>query len=317
MNSRIILAKNIHIDKQYTNVLSYSEQQMLELCRSQGHLIAEATDYSFLRTTGNISTGFTYEQCLQANYIAFQNPDYSNKWFFAWIDDVIYKGENNTIITFTIDAWSTWFDKWQKKPCYIIREHVNNDAIGVNTIPENLDVGDVVEEYEQEDISLSEYYWVGVLTSHDPEYNTQFNTPITVYNKNVMAKKLCLFDASDLSNLVNLGLFLMATNSQGHNDDIDSVFFIPDLLINRATLQQRIGTYGGQNYYFYLTPNDFDIKELAVNIPKVHSFQGVNIKNNKCFCYPYNYLFVSNNIGNNNIYKYENFSNSNKLFQLY
>ena len=51
MNSRIILVKNIYIDKQYTNVLSYTENQMLTLCRSQGHLIAEATDYSFLRPT--------------------------------------------------------------------------------------------------------------------------------------------------------------------------------------------------------------------------------------------------------------------------
>ena len=29
-----------------------------------------------------------YGTALTANYIAFQNPDYSNKWFFAFIDDV-------------------------------------------------------------------------------------------------------------------------------------------------------------------------------------------------------------------------------------
>ena len=73
---------------------------MLELCQS--NLVAQADNYSFLRPTGSIMAGFTYAQCLQANYIAFQNPDYSNKWFFAWIDDVIYKGDKNTEITFTI-----------------------------------------------------------------------------------------------------------------------------------------------------------------------------------------------------------------------
>ena len=31
MNSRIILVKNIEIDKEYTNVLSDTEEQMLEL----------------------------------------------------------------------------------------------------------------------------------------------------------------------------------------------------------------------------------------------------------------------------------------------
>ena len=89
MNSKIILVKNINTDKEYTNVLSYSENDMLALCRSEGHLIAEANDYSFIRQTGTIMAGFTYAQCLQANYIAFQNPDYSNKWFFAWVDDVV------------------------------------------------------------------------------------------------------------------------------------------------------------------------------------------------------------------------------------
>ena len=144
MNSKILLVKNIHIDRQYTNVLSYSEAQMLELC--QANLVAQADNYSFLRPTGSIMAGFTYSQCLQANYIAFQNPDYSNKWFFAWIDDVIYKGDKNTEITFTVDAWSTWFDKWQKKTCFINRQHTNDDTIGLHTIPENLDVGEVVQE---------------------------------------------------------------------------------------------------------------------------------------------------------------------------
>ena len=94
MNSKIWLIKNIKMDRQYTNVLSYTEEQMLQLC--QENLVAQADNYSFLRPTGSILAGFSYEQCLEANYIAFQNSDYSNKWFFAWVDDVIYKGDRNT-----------------------------------------------------------------------------------------------------------------------------------------------------------------------------------------------------------------------------
>ena len=153
MNSRIILAKDIHIDKEYTNVLSYSESEMLELMQSQAHLVNSAENYSFIRQTGTIMAGFTYSECLQANYIAFQNPDYSNKWFFAWIDDVIYKGDKNTEITFTIDAWSTWFSYWTKKNCFVVRQHVNDDTIGLHTVNENLDVGEVIEEQNTEDLT--------------------------------------------------------------------------------------------------------------------------------------------------------------------
>lgn len=52
MNSQIILCRNINVDKQYTNVLNYSESQMLALCRANA--IASADNYSFLRPTGTI-----------------------------------------------------------------------------------------------------------------------------------------------------------------------------------------------------------------------------------------------------------------------
>lgn len=189
MNSRIILSKNINMDKQYTNVLSYNESQMLSLCTSQSHLVAQANDYSFLRPTGSIMAGFTYEQCLQANYIAFQNPDYSNKWFFAWIDDVIYKGDKNTEITFTIDAWSTWFEYWQKKNCYVIRHHVNDDIIGRYTLPEGLETGEYIcDSYERLDIFDDVKYIIQVT-----EWVTEGDKPLATNYGGVFSAGRCIY----------------------------------------------------------------------------------------------------------------------------
>ena len=126
MNSEIILCKDIKLDKNYTNVLDYTEEQMVTLCKA--NKITSLKKYSFLRPTVNIYTNFKYSDCVQANYIAFQNPDYSNKWFFAFIDDVIYHSDENTEIRYTIDIWSTWFSYWTKKNCYILRQHVNDDT---------------------------------------------------------------------------------------------------------------------------------------------------------------------------------------------
>ena len=89
MTSEIILAKGIKLDRDYNNVLDYTEVQMLELMRSNAHFVAGSTDYSFIRQTrGLIKTNFTYLQALQSNYIAFKNPDYANKWFFAFVDNI-------------------------------------------------------------------------------------------------------------------------------------------------------------------------------------------------------------------------------------
>ena len=321
LKSRIILCKNIKMDKSYNNVLSYTEEQMLALCEK--NKIAERTDYSFMRPTTNIYVDFTYEQCIQANYIAFQNKDYSNKWFFAWINDVNYISDKNCELTYTVDAWSSWWDKWNQQDCYILRQHVRDDTIGAHTLPENIDVGEVIQGGVIEDISLSEYFYVGVLTSHNPVTNKDFTAPITVYKRNVMAKKLCLFNANPMDNLVNLGLFLLHTNANGHSSDIDSIFFIPSSLINVADLEENTGTTptlpglpSGETYTFYTTKNSFQIESFEQEINKPYSYTDYQPKNNKCLCYPYNYLLVSNNIGNQNIFKYENFSTDKAKFKV-
>lgn len=328
MNSKIILVKNINIDRQYTNVLSYTEAQMLELCRSQGHLVAQAENYSFLRNTGTIMAGFTYTQCLQANYIAFQNPDYSNKWFFAWIDDVIYKGDKNTEITFTVDAWSTWFDKWNKKVCFINRQHVNDDTIGLHTIPENLDVGEVIEEQETEDESYGNKYgyYVGVLSNWEitdgsngeellPINKGRQNAGISVYDNTVFGEKLYLFNITSLSSFTDLALFILRTNSDGHIEDVKNMFIIPNLAINESQLVQHNAIVVEQNFNWYTLNYDITPTKFNTNINKRHNFSDFNPKNNKCFVYPYNYLFVSNNNGSNNIYKYEDFTSENCVFE--
>lgn len=326
MNSKILLVKNIHIDRQYTNVLSYSEAQMLELC--QANLVAQADNYSFLRPTGSIMAGFTYAQCLQANYIAFQNPDYSNKWFFAWIDEVIYKGDKNTEITFTVDAWSTWFDKWQKKTCFINRQHVNNDTIGLHTVPENLDVGEVVQESITEDLAYSNDfgYWIAVASNWtikdgsdgteilESNKGTQYSG-ITVYDNTVFGTKLFFFNITSLSSFTDLVSLLLRTNADKHIEDVQNIFILPDAAIEPSKLISHTASVGGQNFSFYTMGYDLTPEKFNTEIYKITSFSDYTPKNNKCFVYPYNYLFVSNNQGSNNIYKYEDFNTETCVFE--
>lgn len=146
---------------------------MLALCNE--HKIAESNNFSFIRENRNlVSTSFDYGTVLQGNYLAFQNPDYSNKWFFAFIDDVIYKGNNNTEIKFTVDSWSTWFDNWTVKSCFVSREHVSDDTIGKNTIPENIDVGNAISDGELVTIDLSDLYVV-IATNYVPTGTATIN----------------------------------------------------------------------------------------------------------------------------------------------
>jgi hypothetical protein len=80
-NSRVIIAKNIKIDRSYKNVLTYSESQMLALCES--NKIFDNSSFELLNEENSpIYVACPYNVAIQGNYIAFQNPNYSNKWFF-------------------------------------------------------------------------------------------------------------------------------------------------------------------------------------------------------------------------------------------
>lgn len=294
MNSRIILAKGIKIDRNYTNVLSYSEADMLLLLRSQDHLVNEASDYSFVRTNNNIWTGFTYNECLEANYIAFQNPNYSNKWFFAWIDDVIYKGDMNTEISFTVDSWSTWWDRWSTKPCFVVREHVNDDTVGLHIVNENLDIGEVIEESEIEDSSYSsEYgYWVAVASNWtikdgstgnellEKDKGTQ-HEGITVYDNTIFGTKLFFFKIVDIEDFINLELFLFRTNLDGHIADVENIFIVPNLAINIPEVTQHTAYLidTSKEFNFYTIEYDIEPKTFNTTINKLRSFSDYSPKN--------------------------------------
>ena len=177
LQSKIRICKGIKMDKDYNNVVNYTEQQLLTLCESNAHLVASANDYSFIRNKGTISTNFNFSDALQCNYMAFQNKDYANKWFFAFIDDVHYTSNGCTEIEYTIDSWSTFFSDLSISNSFVIREHVNDDTIGLHTVPENLETGEYIVDSYEHDTSLNTLLFMvfaseGLSTTSNPNIVT-------------------------------------------------------------------------------------------------------------------------------------------------
>lgn len=315
LNSKIILAKGIKMDREYNNVLSFGTNQILNILNSTSHYVNSSNTFAFIggNNTNVISCPFTYNECLISNYIAFQNPNYSNKWFFAFITNVIHKSNGMTQIEFEIDAWSTWFENWTKKSCYIIREHVNNDSVGANTVPENLDVGEVIEESSDNILYYGEDgrdYYFCINTTYDPTTEHDYENKVTIINGNLYGNYIFCFDVEGaLANYINN--FIYKTARDGKIEAIQELYILPKVLIDNigTTTKQYTGSYG--SFTTYLLNNSEDAIQLNQPFDRTLSYSDYTPKNNKCFVYPYNYLLVSNNVGNSNIYKYENFNPNN------
>ena len=295
LKSKIILCKGIKLDKSYTNVLSYSETQMLELCNNSNHLVAIGDDYSFIRNNGNIFTGFTYSQCLQANYIAFQNKDYDNKWFFAFIDDVIFKGEKNTEIQYTVDSWATWFDKWTTKKCFINRQHELVDTIGSNLVEENINIGEPIERSSTETTELGEEWCVAIESTYNPATNEDYTgsyvqqgvpraVPIFVIPRQTLQG-----ETESYFPIINLKNFLDYVNQRNKIESIINIYIIPQSLVSLGI--EYTGGEGVHAFHFWSLEASQDTPNpITKTITKNTSFPDFTPKNMKVYTYPYNYL---------------------------
>lgn len=339
-NSRVILAKNIKIDK--NNVTRLSNADLLSVLRDNSHLMYEGTDFEFIKNN-KISLPCSYQTALSSNYLYFNNRNYYNKGFFAWITDVEYINDGCTEITYEIDTWSTWYDSLQFLRCFVNREMVTDDTIGEHTIQENLDVGDVIAEGNTI-IDLSSDFYIVVATNYVPTGSAKDEngviTPGTgrnfagckMYNKNVFSSELCFFYSQNIIDaIVNLNVFIYRINMDGKIDNIQDIFIVPKTIIDATTESEfenktcsiEVGVPPNttivtinfktlpSNFSKFSTP--FSIEQT---IAKPLSFGDWFPHNNKLFVYPYNYIYLTNGNGENNILKIEDFDGNNLLFDI-
>lgn len=325
MNSELILCSGIKLDRNYENVLSYNENTMLNLCRQNA--IYTGNKYKIVGVRGNkINVSAKYADCIYANYMAFINPNYGNKWFFAWITDVNLLNPDTTEITFVVDVFSTWYDRFVLGQAFIEREHVDDDTFGKHTIPEGLETGDFIINSLEElgNTALNTRYIAMVYTGNPqqlfPSYSAKEYTGLyTGYNYMILASGL---DADKM---------IQGFSDDGALEMIYGFFTIPSGLIRssvhwyngpNATGDDVIEVGNGNYPMFALVPEDpvgshNEITLLAnTNFNINTTINGYTPKNNKLFTGEYNYIYATNNSGADIKYNYEDFINNQPIFKI-
>ena len=306
-NGVAILSKNIKLDKNYKSVLGYTEDEMISLLTNQNNLVYYANNLSFTRENNEIILDVPYSEAIKSNYLAFKNPRYSDKWFFAFIDEVVFTGTAQSKIRYTVDIFSTWWSYWSPKACFVIREHVVDDTIGLHTVPENVETG----EYLPKDHVIMNYgtplanpYYVCVAVTENLMDN---QSGIFQYNDNYCGfQYLAIRDENSLRNL------LTKYNNASKIDAIVALFIIPGMfaVVNNNPVSWDVVD---GIYYTRIDKKEdyFDIKNITVSRP---SQIGVGNdlytpKNNKLLTGQFIYILCDNQAGATAKYNYEYFTN--------
>ncbi|ASU04111.1 major tail protein [Bacillus phage Juan] len=116
--------------------------------RTTGHSMGEV---KFIENNGKnyISADAGIDELRDVNYLMFQNAQYNNKWFYAFVTQLKRKTSSMTEVYFEIDVLQTWRFDMSILGSFVVREHCplwNPDGSPViNTVDEGLNYG---TEYE-------------------------------------------------------------------------------------------------------------------------------------------------------------------------
>lgn len=235
----------------------------------------------------------------EASYIMFKNIGFTDKWFYGFINGVQRISNNVSAVSYKIDVMQTWylFDT-ELRPCMVEREHAENDGIGLNIIPENLEVGEYyLTRYGTDNLIPTELCYIFAVTqAPNFDNNTWENVSGNIYGGVFSGVKLiAATNAQIASNLINF------YNQNGRGDAILTITAMPKWCVK---FKQQYGIYYEVEDSLYPESLTISLKmDSPMNQPDWH------IRNNKLFTYPYSYLLITNYEGQELILRWECFNN--------
>lgn len=294
---------NVPLENDYKNTL-YFANASAQQTYFRSKVVRSFEDFSYQRKDERIRIPVQFDNLLNCNYVMYQNPAYSNKWFYAFITDIKYVNDGNTDIFIETDVMQTWAFDYVLKSSFIEREHVSDDTVGAHTIQEDLGTGeyvvapDSVTEFDYGE-AFSVCFQVSELIGGIPAWTT---TRGRYYNG--IFTGLWFFACS----IANAEHVIKGYNQAGKDDAILSAFMVPTLML--ATFSMDDCTLDGQTFKVYTPPITAGSYPLASKtISRPSTIDGYAPRNNKLFTYPYCFLYADNNVGQTTVYRWEDFGN--------
>lgn len=304
-NSDVVLCRGVTIDSDYKHTL-YFENVTDQNNYFFSKAFKQFHNVSYQRERRNFMTlEVPANEIYDCNYLMYRNTSYGEKWFFAFVDSVEYVSDKVTDIHYNIDVMQTWMFQYILKQCMVEREHSVKDEVFENTKPENIGYGELTCGLTERMLSShgESGDYACVMTSKP--YLSEL--PIKLYGQFCPVYGY-IGRAEDMNELVQDFI------KTGDEEAILSVTVANSLMAEGSPAKNEM-------------PQTVPIKDLKHPCPGVFSIiqegeekfkdklpNGYKPRNKKLFSYPYNQLWVSNNQGTVNEYRYEDFTLDDKGF---
>lgn len=281
------------------------------------------TDYNYVRKDGYIVVDAPIDTIRDCNYLFYNNTGFSNRTYYCFISKMEYVSENSTRIYLETDCFQTYYFDIEYNPCFVEREHTNDDTIGSNTVPENLETGEYkIADTKQYSAKLSDLHFPAGYTYEGGNFLIGFQLSEVLGSMYVVANTAQKYNGvfSGLNivavdNPTDAKEFIAGYDSEGKGDAIVSIFITYPHFFD-AGYAQPIGTHGHsvQRLYPCKVSEGLTVLESIEEFARPTSFGSYVPKNNKLFTYPYSYIQVNNYGGITTKMNIEDFYNATPKF---
>lgn len=270
-------------------------------------------DFTYQRKDNIIRVPVEADLLWQCNYCMYQNANFTDKWFYAYITKIEYINPSTTYLHIRTDVFQTWCFDVQYYKSFVVREHVSDDTRYKHILPEPVFVDDtqltgehLITPYTmaRNTQEFNNNYVIGLCMS-EQIHNTLY-TPLDEVIGGVPAP--CYYYCMDNYALTDVIDYL---NEEGQTGAVIGFYCIPRNYINIITEgMDQIFVKDKEIYEF--TDNQ-DTSEEYYSLPEMLTIDGYTPKNNKLFCYPYNYYTLYNNNNSVVTLRPEDFTGEKKI----
>lgn len=290
---------NVPLESDYKHTLYWGSKSEQETWFKNQTMLTGG-DFSYIRKDKYIRYPEDYDALTSAgvNYLMYKNDAYSDKWYYAFITKIEYVNDGVSHIYFETDVIQTWFFDYVVQPSFVEREHVSDDTIGKHTIPEGLELGDYVIDWQTKNTDLAESTIIMGTTAN---INSDSFGNVTGERYGGVYSGVKYYELS----VSEINAVLKELAQAGKVDAVTSIFIAPKKLVHSSG-----SPYKALHYDISGSTELEWVKSDGVHaISKAQTLNGYTPTNKKLLTYPYCYLTLSNNAGGSAIYNYEYFEN--------
>lgn len=289
-DSTVYILSGVECDRNYDHVKwfnSRSEQYNYMI----DHRIKSYDKVMYVRD-GVFMADAWADDLYSANYIMFRNTAFNDRWFYAFIDSIRWENNRTAEIHYTMDLWQCWWMDCKVGECFVEREHVLDDTIGSNTIPEGIEYGmlEVTSDTDLTEFTKDIVYGVEIVISEEQLSGIQ-NQPKWFSGK-VLGRVFQGAKIGTTTDAESLLDFCQNIITAGYTNTIQQIFTIP----------KDLAPVNEEGFY----AKSPELPEIPVR------FHGYRPHNNKLYCAPYSQYLVYSPTGDQMVLDPEKFANRSK-----